>query len=513
MNSYDVIIIGSGIGGLTCGAFLAKHGKRVLIVEQHFKPGGCVTSFSRQGFTFDVPSVVGSMSKEFGYGRILSELGIFDRLEFIKLDKLFHFIFPDLTVECFAKADRYQAELESLFPDEKRGLCRYFSLMRSLMRELQDSSYAPGWLQYLRYPFRYPRLVCYAGKCLQDILDRFFKDARLKIILGGGWQYLGIPPSRLSAAYMLFMYQSYIGEGTYAPRGGFQKMADVFADVFREMGGELRFQSAVNRITIRGGRASGIVLDSGEEIAGKAIVSNADMKKTFLELVGREQLTGKLIKRVDSTEMSASGVVVSLGVRMTAPETFNCGTVIYHPSWDAVNADWEAFVTHDVVTDFRKQTFGLEVRSLADRALAPSGCHTVKIIDFPVSYQYQNQWMRNNRGAYLKLKEQMGEHLIAAAEQVLPGLSRHVLVSDVSAPLTYERYLRATDGAWYDAACIPEQVGLSRMPSRTPIPGLYLTGAKSFPGHGIVAAMQSGAFTADILLEKRLLGGRYSFRD
>jgi all-trans-retinol 13,14-reductase len=511
--SYDVIIIGSGIGGLTCGAFLAKHGKKVLIVEQHRKPGGAVTSFTRNGFTFDVPSVVGSMSPGIGYGRILSELGIFDKLEFIRLEKLYHLVYPDLAVDCYADADRYHAELESLFPSERRGLERYFTLLAKLMQEMRDSYYAPGPLQILQYPFRFPHIKRYAGIRFQDFLDRMFSDVRLKSVLSGGWEYLGLPPGRLSALYMLVMYQSYFAEGTYAPRGGYQKMAEAFAAAFRGFGGELRLSSPVRRIAIVSGRAAGVVLDDGEEIFGNVVVSNADVKRTFLELVGKERLPVPLLGRVAGMEMSGSGLTVHLGVRTQVPEKFNCGTVFVNPSWKAVTSQWDAYVNDEIAAGPGNRPFAFEVRSLADPSHAPAGCHAVRIMSLPLSSRYAGDWVRDDPGAYRDLKKRLQDDLVAAAEQVLPGLSESIIVSDVSTPRTYERYLWSTGGAWYDAACTPEQVGLRRMPSRTMIPGLYLTGAKTFPGPGIVAAIESGVCTADILLDKQLLGGRYSFRD
>ena len=511
MSTYDVIIIGSGIGGLTCGAFLAKHGKKVLILEHHHKPGGAVTSFSRQGFLFDIPSAVGSMSREFSSGKILAKLGIFDKVDFIRLDRLFRFHYPDLTVDCHADADRYHAELTSLFPAERRGLDRYFALMRSLMAELKRCYYAPQWWQVLLYPVRIPLLVRYQGASYQDLLDSLFRDKRLKAILSGGWEYLGMCPDRLSALYMLFMYQSYIGEGTFTPRGGFQALAEAFAEVFTAHGGELRLNALVERITLSGGRASGVQLDSGEHLAGWVVVSNADVKRTFFDLIGQDQMSRRLARRVENIEMSGSAVTAHLGVRMHIPESFNCGTVIYYPLWDAASASWEAFARNRVVTDLGKKVIGIEVRTLADPGLAPSGCHSVRITQMPVPYRYRDNWLQNDRHAYRDLKRELLDNLTAAAEQVLPGLSDNILVSDLSTPRTYERYLRSTEGNVYDAACTPDQVLLRRMPSRTAIPGLYLTGAKSFPGHGIVSAMQSGAFTADMLLEKRLLNGRYFF--
>jgi prolycopene isomerase len=511
MSNYDVIVIGSGIGGLTCGAFLAKHGKKVLIVEQHFKPGGAVTSFTRKGFHFDIPSVVSSMNLDNMYGRMMSELGVFDKLEFLKLERLYHLIYPDMTFDCYADAERHHAELGAMFPAERRGIDQYFSLMRSLTREVKDSYYAPGIFQFLQYPFRFPRIIRYAQTSFQDVVDRFFKDDRLKAIVSSGWEYLGTCPNRLSALYMLIMYYSYLYEGTYVVRGGFQKMADVFAEAFRGFGGELRCSSLVRRITIRHGRTAGIALDDGEEIAGRVVVSNADVTKTFIDLVGEENLPSRLFRRVKKTVMSASAIGAHLGVRMNIPETFKCGSVLYHAERNADASRWDTYLKNEIETDLKKKHFAFDVRSLADPSLAPEGCHSVYIWSVPIPSHYQNDWMKHDENAYRELKKRMQDNLVEAAEQVLPGLSNNILVSDFITPRTIERYILSTNGAVYDAACTPDQIGLNRMPSQTAIPGLYITGAKSFPGHGIVAAMQSGAYTADILLHQRLVGGRCNY--
>src|SRR5208283_3899060 len=96
---YDVIIVGSGIGGLVCGNLLSKHGRNVLILERHDKPGGYVTSYRRKGFLFDVVKVIGGLRKSAPIERIFSHIGVDKKIEFIEVDKVFRFIYPDRTVE------------------------------------------------------------------------------------------------------------------------------------------------------------------------------------------------------------------------------------------------------------------------------------------------------------------------------------------------------------------------------------------------------------------------------
>ena len=127
----------------------------------------------------------------------------------------------------------------------------------------------------------------------------------------------------------------------------------------------------------------------------------------------------------------------------------------------------------------------------------------------PAPYNYRNNWMKDNRENYEEFKRKVADNLILAAEKLIPGLSRHIVVKDISTPVTYERYTSATEGGWYDGACTPEQALLKRMPAITPIKNLFLTGSKSFPGPGMFGAIQSGLFTADSILNKQLSKGKY----
>ncbi len=250
-NKYDALIIGSGIGGLICGALLAKHGLDTLILEQHFKPGGYVQSYKRDKFTFDVVHAIGGLKKGSQLERIFSYIGVDKKVEFIEIDKTFKFIYPDITIDCYTDINRYKQELINNFPEEKEGIHKYFKTMQSIWKEMQSSYYRPTLSQFLTYLIRFPNLVRYYHSTHQEILDRFFKDTRLKEILGSGWGYLGLNNPRISGLYLMGMYMSYHAGGAWYPKGGYQKISDAFAECFKEYGGNLRLNTKVKKILIK----------------------------------------------------------------------------------------------------------------------------------------------------------------------------------------------------------------------------------------------------------------------
>jgi all-trans-retinol 13,14-reductase len=509
MKEADVIIVGSGIGGLTCGALLAKNGLNATIIEQHFKPGGYVTSYRREGFLFDVVHVIGGLREGAPLERIFTYLGLEEKIKFVEVEKTFKFVYPDVTIDCYTDMDKYEQELISHFPAEKDGIHQYLATSRRIWHEILNSDYRPNLLRLLSYPARFPNLVKFRNKTHQQFLDTFFRNGRLKEMLGSGWGYLGLNNPRISALYCIGMYMSYHTGGAWYPVGGYQSMSDAFAHCFRENGGTLRVKTKVKRILVEDNRAVGVELDNGEQLRAGRVISNADTKRTFLDLVGEEHLERSFLARVRRLQQSVSGFVVHLGVQMELPEELHCGCVMCFPDYGIAEDQFRAAARNEMVTAPGRFGFGLSVATLKDPGLAPAGCHALDIIYMPAPYGYANNWMKMDRTKYDELKEKIADALIMAAEKLIPGLSRHIVVRDISTPLTYERYTSATEGGWYDSSCTPEQSLLNRMTAKTPIENLYLSGAKAFPGPGMFGAIQSGLFTADIILNRKLTKGKY----
>jgi phytoene dehydrogenase-like protein len=302
---------------------------------------------------------------------------------------------------------------------------------------------------------------------------------------------------------------SYHAGGAWYPKGGYQAMSNAFAECFREHGGSLRLKTKVKKILVEGNRAVGVELDDGETIRAKQVISNADTKKTFLHFVGEENMSKEFTDKIKSIQQSVSGFVVRLGVKMELPKELHCGCIMYFPDYGIAENTFALAAKDEIETDIGKVGFGLSVSSMKDADVAPRGCHALDLIYMPAPYRYNNNWMMENKVKYNELKEHVAGTLIKAAEKLIPGLSQHIVVKDINTPLTFERYTSATEGGWYDAACTPEQSLLKRLPAATPVKNLYLTGAKSFPGPGMFGAIQSGLFTADMILNKKLTKGKY----
>jgi len=484
-KEYDAIVIGAGLGGLVCGATLVKEGLSTLVLERHARPGGYCTSFVRKGFTFDIPECTGGCGPDADVSKIVTYLGIDKDIEFVEKDPFHKYIYPEHTIRVPVDVEQYERELSQLFPNES-GIHDYFETLDKMWHETHGLADTPT-------------ISRYRNKTFQNLLDDYLSDSKLKTIVSSAWSYLGLPPSRVDAVSLAIALVSY-HDGAYTPKGGYQKLADAFANGYMRDGGTLSLRTQVAKIIIEGGKAIGVALQDGTESKAKHIISNADTKLTFLRLVGEEHLEKGFAHMIENLKMSKSGFVVHLGVDMDLTNLdLKYGTIIYNPSYD-IEEGFIAFEKKEIITDIDRMGFGLSVPSLDDPSMAPPGQHCLHIL-LLAPYHYKNDWLteEGKRGEeYRRLKEELANRLIKAAEKVIPDLSQHIVTRDVSTPMTFERYTLSSEGALYDVAITPDQAGENRLQTETPIEGLYLTGASTRHG-GTHAAIVSGFMTANLL--------------
>jgi prolycopene isomerase len=494
---YDSVIIGAGIGGLVCGGLLAKAGKRVCIIEKHTKPGGYMTSYTMRGFTFDMPHVIGGLRKGALVRRIIDELGV--NIDFVELEPYQKFIYPEHTIKVYTEIEKYKQELKRAFPQDSESIDRYFETLTKLNQEVDRMPQHLGVLDLLSFPARFPKVFKYRTKTFEDLLSDHIKNPKLRAVLGTSWGYVGSPPSRVSALYMAMQLMSYHTGGAWYPRGGYGQLADAFAKAFVKFGGELILATEVKKITIKNDKASGVELENGKFVESKLVVSNGDTKRTFLNLIERQNLKAEVAKRIEQAEPSATGLVVHLGVEMRLDDLdLNYGNIFSNEEYDNEES-YRAAKKGEI----SYKNFGISVPSLHDPSLAPEGCHALDILLVPVPYLFKDKWLTENgrrTDAYRKLKEEIANRLIASAEKVIPNLSKNVLVKDISTPLTYERYTFASEGCWYDLAQTPSQSIMNRLANSQTIPNLHFTGSKSLGG-GMYGSMMGGFLTASEILK------------
>lgn len=473
-KEYDVAIIGAGMGGLSCGAYLAKAGMKVLICEQHSVPGGYCTSFERDGFTFE--TTIHSL-QECGEGELiyqtLEDLGIQDEIKFIPLDPARRVVGKDYDLTLSSDIKQLEDDLVAMFPAEKEAI-----------HELIADA--------ITFDVENPELMMsYLGKTNGDIIEPRFQDPKLKLILYS----IGGPPQTQAMWGLIPQLNTIYKKNNYFPEGGGHALANLFARTFKEYGGDLALNTLVTKILIEDGKAVGLELESGEKIKAKYVVSNADARLTFLKLVGEEWLPEEFTQKLLEMEVWPSAFLVSLGVDMDLESMGFGGEVVHYSPAESI----EELTT----TDPRKMSIDIIIQSLRDPSLAPPGKHAASIMAL-LPYHYMDNWHTKDgkRGEeYRKLKEQVADQLIASAENVIPGLSEHIVYQDVATPLTYERYTLNYQGSIMGWLSTPENMAwIYGWGQRTPIENLYQAGHWAGIG-GIPTVIFSGKTAADLILK------------
>jgi len=472
-EDYDVVVIGAGIGGLTCAAYLAKKGKKVKVFEQHSVAGGCCTSFSRKGFKFDAGVLHLTGGKDNGaFQRVLSALEIEDEFKF--KEQFQRFIFPDLTLDSSRDVEDLPRKLKELFPRESEGITRLFDITKSIYADIK------------KLPTLSPLLMKYKERSFQELVDEHIKDAKLKALVNANW-HLWYPPWNNSAIDYAALLVTEQTRGYFYPLGGIQAVPDTLVRILKSYGGEIEYKTFVDKIILEKDKAVGIETRKGKQVRAAQVVSNIAARATFFNLVGEESLPQDFVKTLNRLEISLSSFYVYLGVdidpRTTgvdAPET------IVYETYDNTQ-EWNRLLKGELAIP----CFGISIPTLVDPSLAPPGKHVVIIMTMAPYYLAGKSWREE--------KERFAKKLIAKAEKLIPGLSQHIVVQDAATPLTYERYTLNTLGAAMGWAFSP-QMFMKRLEQKTPIPNLYLAGHWTMPGGGVPAVALSGLRAARMIL-------------
>jgi prolycopene isomerase len=280
------------------------------------------------------------------------------------------------------------------------------------------------------------------------------------------------------------MLMSYVADGTWYCRGSFQALADALVEALVRRGGELTLRSPVRRILVEDGRAAGVVLENGQRVRAKLVVSNADARQTLEELVGVQHFPRRYRQRLAAASASTSAFVVYAATsRDLARDALAHETFLYPgPDHDAAFASGVAG---------EPVWLSLTAPTLLDPSLAPPGEHLLvltTLIDFRAAARWRDA------------KPQLQESLLRRVERRLPGLAQALRFVESATPRTFERYTRNEGGALYGFDVTPSQVGPGRLDNETPVPGLLLAGHWTRPGGGVVGVVRSGLRAARIAL-------------
>jgi len=517
MKPYDAIIIGAGHNGLVTAGYLARAGLRALVVEsRHVVGGACVTEEIFPGFKFSTTSYLCSLLQE----KVIRDLEL-ERFGYhvYPKDPAFFSPFPDgryllmwsdtkKTCEEIAKFSTHDADAYPRYEDHIDRLARF---IEPLLLQTPPNLVPHGfddWRSLASLGLGLNRMpkeervghLRILTQSVKDFLDPWFESEQLKTALAtdGVIGTKGGPCTPGTAYVLIDHCMGGVGgkRGLWGfVRGGMGGITQAMAESARSRGAEIRTESRVKRISIKDGRAAGIVLEGGEEIRARVVVSGVDPKRTFLKLVDARHLDGEFLEGVRA--FKSEGVSMKINLALDGLPDFKClpgaqlaphhkTTIHICPTLEYIE---RAFDDSKYGRPSRRPMLEITIPTTYDSSLAPPGKHVANIFLQYTPYTLSPQVAAN----WHALKESYADSVMDLIEEYAPRFKERVLHRHVLSPLDLEEQYGLTGGNIFQGEMGTDQLYFLRpVPGwaqyRTPIRGLYLCGSGTHPGGGVTGA-------------------------
>jgi prolycopene isomerase len=480
-DSFDVVVVGGGLGGLSAGSCLARSGRRVLLVERQDGVGGNAHAFKRGPYTIDpaIHVTAHGYSIEF-LSFYLQALGIADKVELLPTEGFYSVVVEGERFHLPIGTEPLKDALAGYFPGSADGVRKFIDTAAAATMESQRPPPRVALNELEEAMKAFPTLFKYRTATLQSVLDEYIDDPRAQTVCGALWPYMGVPPERCSFMAYEGAYMAFCDPGPQYVRGSFQALADAVGEGIVESGGEILTDTRVTRILVEDGAAKGVELDGGETVRADVVISNADARLTFETLIGPEHLPERYMKKLRRMKPSISGFLLYSAATIDPAEHDLGHEIVVFEHWDQ-GAEYEQ------VLQGRPGGTWLSIPTVMDPSLAPEGEHIV-IFTSLMPYDIGEPW----ETARPRLQEEM----IDRVEKLMPGYRESLTFVDSATPATFEDYTLAQEGAIYGWENTPNQTVPKRLDPDTPIEGLWLTGHWTHPGTGSIRCLLSGAMTA-----------------
>lgn len=329
MKRYDTVIIGAGNGGLSCACMLAKHGQKVLVVEQSHVPGGFATSFKRGRFEFEISlhelCTFGRGDKPFGAVRqLFDHLGISDKIEWIDVPEAFRLITygegSEFDAEMPFGINEFCEKAEFYAPGSKKGMKRLFELNEEMRITLEKLGKAKNKAAQLAVLLKKGGLLHTAAYSVDEVLTKIDMPEKAKNIFKAYWAYLCTDCETLSFFHYLSMVNSYIELKAVIPKSRSQEMTNCLVDFFTSNGGELWLNSKAVKINVENNRCQSVVLEDGTVIEADNIVCNCSPHIAYGQLIEQDKVPEFEIKKANAQKFGGRGFCVFLGLNKSAEE-------------------------------------------------------------------------------------------------------------------------------------------------------------------------------------------------
>lgn len=525
-GKHDVVIIGGGHNGLAAGAYLAKAGLDVCVVERQDIVGGAVATreLTLPGFKHEVGAYMHGIIQANPMIRA-DELGLKSKygLKYIYPEKMFEAVFPDGRTMCFYRdLDRTCESIAEFSPRDAEAYRRFFKASRSMLRIVSVAMFSPvpkwgAMMSFLDASEEGREFLKTIMSSSADIADDWFENDEVKVALTRFAAEMMVSPYEKGTGNAMFFTSSLHAGGYGLVEGGSGSLCNSLAACILDNGGTIKVSSSVKSIKVVSGEATGVVLENGEEImASKAIASNLNVKQLFLEILDQQQLPSDFrerVKRIKPSTFSAINIAIATN---EAPAFKKSGKIC-----DAMVTQVSPFLD-DYIRLFEEYNHGIPnvglplvaVPTVHDPTRAPEGKHTVYL------YHYEPYNLRDGGPSrWDEIKEEMANGIIGELSKHIANLGHdNVLGMRIATPLDIERYnpsMKAGD-VLHIASFITQSYANRPLPGwgqyRTPIKKLYMCGASTHPGGGVTGGGRAAALAIleDLGIDYRKVAGKYS---
>jgi all-trans-retinol 13,14-reductase len=499
---WDAVVIGSGMGGMCAAALLAELGQRVLVLEQHYVPGGFTHMFKRPGYIWDVGvHAVGEVSDKSMTGRLLSRLSG-GALEWASLGEVYdEFHFPEgFRIDFPDHPAKFRDNLLTAFPDEREAIDGYLHRVRAVSQEMKGyylSRLAPQQAGRFLDPILARGAQAALEEHTSEAVAKLTDDPKLRALFTAQWGYYGSPPSRSSFAIQALVVKHFMWGGYY-PRGGAKRIAETLLATVARAGGWTSIRAEAEEILVEGGRAVGVRLASGQEVRAKKVISAAGVVSTVRRLLPPRLRAAHWVHEVKDLAPASAHVCLYLGFKGDIREAgAGAANKWFYHTWDMESEAWDVSERGKIgPADVLYCSFP----SLKDpeHDPGPEQRNTGEIVTF-VPWETFLPWREarwKKRGEdYESYKQEITEVLLEQFFSHLPGLKPMLDYAELSTPVTTDHFVRPVQGSIYGIEPTPERFRNPWLRPRSPIPGLFFAGSE-VATVGVIGAMMGGVLGA-----------------
>lgn len=499
---YDVIVIGSGIGGLCSAALLSQMGKKVLVLEQHYTAGGFTHAYEREGYEWDVGvHYIGDMGRK-SQGRGLFDYISGGQLKWAEMDPVYdRIILGDEHFDFVAGKENFKNSLKQQFPDDTVAIDQYVDLVTTTtkyMAAVSQTKAMPRPLAKLMSLSSKNKFPDYALDSSYNVLKGLTDNEKLIAVLCGQWGDHGCPPKE-SVFLMHALIAGHYFNGGFYPVGGASKIAETIIPQIQVSGGDVLTYADVQEILIVDDRAVGVEMVDGHCLYADYIISNAGVVNTFTKLLPAA-ISDKFgyRDRVQSLATSMSHGGMYIGLRGTADELQLPKTNLWI-YLDQHHDENVAALRKDPSAPLPLVYVSFPSAKDPNFQRRHPGRSTIEIVIGPCDFEQYRQWADKTWGKrgddYEALKADLSERMLAALYKQLPHLQGKIDYSEVSTPLSTNHFCRYKQGEAYGLAHTKARFEQEWLTPKTRVKGLYLTG-QDLISCGVVGALMAGMVTA-----------------